>query len=344
MPPCLKGRKKSIRISGGDSTRQTVLFFYPFFSNTKKEKISKKFQIFFKKLLTKIGKYGYNILILNNNLKNKGEIAMIESENKKVRVLIADDNREYVESVNNHLKKDSRIEVVGCAFDGVEALNMIRMTSPDVVLLDIVMPNLDGMGVLERLKNMGDIKVPKVLIVSAAWSEAIAVNTISMGAEYFLVKPVDFDVLISRILMFGRDEKLPEDSKIAELRKAHKKNSARDLEAMVTDVIHEIGIPAHIKGYQYLRFAIIMAIENMDVINSITKELYPTVAKEFGTTPSRVERAIRHAIEVAWDRGDTEVLNSIFGYTIANSKGKPTNSEFIAMIADKLRLRIKYAS
>lgn len=269
---------------------------------------------------------------------------MLGKTTNKIRTLLVDDDRDYNNLLYKYLSKDSQIEIVGSAYDGTEALSMIRMTSPDVIVLDIAMPNLDGFGVLERLKMLKLNKSPKVIIVSAVLSDNIAAKIIAMGAEYFMLKPVDFDVLAERIRMFSKERQLieknttPEEYRAATL---HKREI--DIETTVTEIIHEIGIPAHIKGYQYLRYAIMMVVDDLDMINSITKELYPTVAKEFNTTPSRVERAIRHAIEVAWDRGDTEVLNSFFGYTIANSKGKPTNSEFIAMIADKLRLQIKTA-
>lgn len=264
---------------------------------------------------------------------------------QKIRVLIADDNREYVGVLCEYLKRESRIEIVGCAYDGLEAINMIRMSEPDFLILDMVMPNLDGIGVLERLNNTSLSKKPKVLVVSAVLNDSIAAKTISLGAEYFMLKPVDFDALINRITMFSYDdEQTIKELHNPEFFSLKKQKEANDMETKVTNVIHEIGIPAHIKGYQYLRHAIIMVVNDLDIINSITKELYPTVAKDFNTTPSRVERAIRHAIEVAWDRGDTDILNSFFGYTIANSKGKPTNSEFIAMIADKLRLENKHIS
>lgn len=269
---------------------------------------------------------------------------MQENNVAKIRVLVVDDNREYVEVLCSFMKQEKRIEVVGCAYDGLEAINLMRMTDPDVLILDMVMPNLDGIGVLERMQNLRLKKVPRILVVSAVLNDSIAAKTISLGAEYFMLKPVNFEVLVERIAMFSQEE----DVKAMEFRpqeiRSFPKPDMGNIETMVTDVIHEIGIPAHIKGYQYLRHAIMMVVKDLDIINSITKELYPTVAKDFNTTPSRVERAIRHAIEVAWDRGDTEVLNSFFGYTIANSKGKPTNSEFIAMIADKLRLQIKHAS
>lgn len=268
---------------------------------------------------------------------------MQEKGNTKIRVMIADDNREYVEVLCGYLKQQQNIEVVGCAYDGLEAINMLRMTNPDILIMDMVMPNLDGIGVLERMQNVRLAKMPKVLVISAVLNDSIAAKTIALGAEYFMLKPIDFDVLSSRIEMFAQEEERRITEFRPELRPAVKKKSD-DMETMVTEIIHEIGIPAHIKGYQYLRHAIMMVVQDLDIINSITKELYPTVAKEFNTTPSRVERAIQHAIEVAWDRGDTEVLNSFFGYTIANSKGKPTNSEFIAMIADRLRLQMKNAS
>ncbi|MBE5040358.1 sporulation transcription factor Spo0A [Oscillospiraceae bacterium DSM 107454] len=271
---------------------------------------------------------------------------MQEKENKKIRVVIADDNREYVGILCEYMKRESRIEIVGCAYDGLEAVSMVKMTEPDVLILDMVMPNLDGIGVLERLQNAKLKEMPKILMVSAVLNDSIAAKTIALGAEYFMLKPVDFDVLIRRVCMFGTEgeKMLREGHNAGAVRALSGKTTSADMETMVTEIIHEIGIPAHIKGYQYLRHAIMMAVDDLDIINSITKELYPTVAKDFNTTPSRVERAIRHAIEVAWDRGDTDVLNSFFGYTIANSKGKPTNSEFIAMIADKLRLQIKNAS
>lgn len=262
----------------------------------------------------------------------------------KTRVLIADDNREYLEVLSGYMKANPKIEIVGMAYDGNEAVSMIRMTEPDVLILDMVMPNLDGIGVLERLQNLNLAKRPKVLVVSAVLNDSIAAKSITLGAEYFMLKPVDFEVLMDRVCMFS-SETATKGKEIhpGDIRGLGEKSQSKDMETMVTEIIHEIGIPAHIKGYQYLRHAIMMVVEDLDIINSITKELYPTVAKDFNTTPSRVERAIRHAIEVAWDRGDTEVLNSFFGYTIANSKGKPTNSEFIAMIADKLRLQIKNA-
>lgn len=263
--------------------------------------------------------------------------------NKKCKVLIADDDRDFANALSCALRANDRFEDVGSVSDGLEALEMIDLAKPDVVILDLVMPNLDGFGVLERIEPKTNSDSPVFIMVSPIANEKTAANAIAMGAEYFMQKPIDTESLLSRILMFADENDAVEETRAKIGTDMHivKRPPHRDIETMVTEIIHEIGIPAHIKGYQYLRHAIIMVVDNLDVINSITKELYPTVAKDFNTTPSRVERAIRHAIEVAWDRGDTDVLNSFFGYTIANSKGKPTNSEFIAMIADRLRLEMK---
>ncbi len=255
---------------------------------------------------------------------------------EKIKVLLADMDREYHNNMRNALSRDEDIYVVGSAYDGKEALAKVESLKPDVLIADVVLPKLDGIGVLENLNRRSER--PMVIMTSPVVGDKMAKSCMEQGAIYYMVKPIDPQSMISRIKMLRDDD--AEQGKIIS-RKMLIDAMKPDMETMVTDVIHEIGIPAHIKGYQYLRRAIMMVIDDLDVINSITKELYPSVAKEFKTTPSRVERAIRHAIEVAWDRGDTEVLNSFFGYTIANSKGKPTNSEFIAMIADRLRLQSK---
>ena len=265
---------------------------------------------------------------------------------QKIRVMIVDDNIEYTKVLCKYINDDETIEIVGVSYDGMEALTMLTVAEPDVLILDMVMPNLDGIGVLERMRRVDVEKKPVIIVVSGMINDKLAESTIALGADYFMLKPVDFEVLADRIRMFGRktDEKPVREFKAKPDRVSVVPQQPKDIESMVTDVLHEIGIPAHIKGYQFLRYAIMLAVDHLDVINSVTKELYPTVASNFKTTSSRVERAIRHAIEIAWDRGDTDVLNSIFGYTIANSKGKPTNLEFIAMIADKLRLQIKNIS
>ena len=215
---------------------------------------------------------------------------------------------------------------------------MVMETKPDVLLTDIIMPNLDGLGLLSKIDNSTVLsKKPNTIVVSAIGNDKVITTAMNLGARYYMVKPVDLSTLADRVREF---KDFP--SAIKEVKKDGA-NTDFDLETGVTNIIQKIGVPAHIKGYQYMRDAIIMVINDMETINSVTKILYPSVAKKYNTTSSRVERAIRHAIEVAWDRGDPEVLDSMFGYTILSSKGKPTNSEFIAMISDKIRLKIKDA-
>ncbi|MBE6914919.1 MAG: sporulation transcription factor Spo0A [Ruminococcaceae bacterium] len=254
----------------------------------------------------------------------------------KIKVLIADAGEEFRCLLRDSLRAEGDIEVVGTAADGLEVISKLPACRPDVLLMDLVLPRLDGMGVLQRIGETGT--EPVTMIVSAFYSERMISRCAELGASYFIPKPCDISALAARIrqCVRGGAEDAPRLSVPAEIRRREP-----DLETTVTEVIHEIGVPAHIKGYQYLREAIIITINDMDVINAVTKVLYPAVAKKFGTTPSRVERAIRHAIEVAWDRGDLETLQKFFGYTVSNIKGKPTNSEFIAMIADCLSLRRK---
>lgn len=260
----------------------------------------------------------------------------------KIKVLIADDNREFGDILNEYLNNQSDIEVVGVARDGSEALEMINAQSPDIVILDIIMPHLDGLGVLERINSSQMEKKPLFIILSAVGQDKITQKALALGAEYYVVKPFDMDVLVSRIKQLKNvNSTLIKPDFIAESKPAYRTFSARNLEAEVTNIIHEIGVPAHIKGYQYLRDAIMMVVKDIELINSITKQLYPNIAEMYNTTPSRVERAIRHAIEVAWSRGQVDTIDSLFGYTINIGKGKPTNSEFIAMVADKLRLELK---
>lgn len=260
----------------------------------------------------------------------------------KVRVLIADDNKEFGEILREYLNNQNDIEVVGVARDGAEAYEMICQLAPDLVILDIIMPYLDGLGVLEKINLAQLSKRPLFIILSAVGQDKITQKALSLGAEYYVVKPFDMDVLITRIRqlkdIFSTSVTRSEYSSEP---KIPAQPSYRNLESDVTNIIHEIGVPAHIKGYQYLRDAIIMVIKDIDIINSITKQLYPSIAREYNTTPSRVERAIRHAIEVAWSRGQVDTIDSLFGYTVNLGKGKPTNSEFIAMVADNLRLQLK---
>ena len=224
------------------------------------------------------------------------------------------------------IDKIEGLTVVGSTGDGAEALQLMGRYHPDLAVMDVVLPGLDGLSVLRQMKAQGGES--KVILVSAFCADQVVGEAMSLGASYFLPKPCEVGALLDRMQSVFEQPATPEQHAAA-------------LKNMVTSVIHEIGVPAHIKGYQYLREAIIIAVNDMEVINAVTKVLYPAVAKRFGTTPSRVERAIRHAIEVAWDRGDLETLQKYFGYTVSNAKGKPTNSEFIAMIADRLVLELK---
>ena len=265
---------------------------------------------------------------------------------KQINVLIADADTESAEMLSRNITGDFKINVCGIVSNGYQLIEKVDILKPDVVVMDLVLPNIDGIGVLERLrskqKEFDNFVMPKIIVLSSFNQDKTAQTCMDLGANYFMAKPIGFDSLRGAIRRIC--DIVPEKKINSGFGKRFEICENPDVETMVTEMIHEIGIQAHIKGYQYLRHAIMLVIDNLDIINSITKTLYPTVAEDFHTTSSRVERAIRHAIEVAWDRGDTEVLNSIFGYTIATSKGKPTNSEFIAMIADRLRLQIKNAS
>jgi two-component system response regulator (stage 0 sporulation protein A) len=258
-------------------------------------------------------------------------------EEGKLKVLIADDNKDFCDLVCNFLDKQEDMEVIGVAYDGIEAYEMIVNEKPDVAILDGIMPRLDGIGVLEKLSTIQTNTI--CIMLTAITQEKITQRAFSLGAQYYMAKPFDMELLISRIRQLK--EKPVVNSNQSTLFDSFAKKAEVDLETRVTNILHEIGVPAHIRGYHYMREAIIMAINDIDVLNYITKELYPSIAKKCGTTPSRVERAIRHAIEVAWSRGKVDVIDSLFGYTINNHKGKPTNSEFIALIADRLRLELK---
>ncbi len=255
----------------------------------------------------------------------------------KIRVILADYSEEYRTLVKDALESEGDFLVVGSTGDGARAIAMFAELMPDIIVTDTVLGNIDGLGVVERIKASAEGSKVKVLLLTGFYNEQIRNDALNIGADYFMIKPCDFTALTARMRgLVGRGASAP----VAGITFKAAKNE-QTLESVVTEIIHEIGIPAHIKGYQYLREAIILTIKDMDIINAVTKVLYPTVAKKFGTTPSRVERAIRHAIEVAWDRGDIEVLQKFFGYTVSNIKGKPTNSEFIALVADRLRLEQK---
>jgi len=262
---------------------------------------------------------------------------------EKLNVAIADDNERIVEMLNVMIRNESGMEIVGTAGNGEEAVEMIRRSTPDVVLLDLIMPKMDGLGVLEKVREDKTLKkMPAFIVISAVGQEDVTEDAFALGANYYMMKPFNNEMLLGRL----RSSQSKGDRKLSPVRvgnAAERRHSyeTRDLETDVTNMIHEIGVPAHIKGYQYLRDAIMMSVEDMDMLNSITKILYPTIAKSHQTTPSRVERAIRHAIEVAWSRGKMDTIDELFGYTVSNGKGKPTNSEFIALISDKIRLEHK---
>lgn len=265
---------------------------------------------------------------------------------EKIKLGIIDDNLDFCEVLVDFLKNQDDMEVSFVANDGLQALDEIKEKVPDVLVLDLIMPHLDGFGVLEALNNLELKSYPRVIMVSAVGQDSIIQKAVSLGAEYFLVKPINLSILVKRIKQIMNTD-LEEEKSVEDkhnLRKAIVYKDAvkqNDLEIDITNLIHEIGVPAHIKGYQYLRDAITLVVGDMDMLSAVTKELYPSIAKINNTTPSRVERAIRHAIEVAWNRGKIETINTLFGYTVKNDKGKPTNSEFIAIIADKLRLERK---
>ncbi|MCF2553721.1 sporulation transcription factor Spo0A [Faecalicatena contorta] len=259
----------------------------------------------------------------------------------EIAVAIADDNERILDLLGEMVNNDKELTLVGKANNGEDAYTMIKEKQPDVMLLDLIMPKMDGLTVMELVNQDKEIrKHPSFIVVTAVGQERITEDAFKKGANYYILKPFNNEMVLNRIKEVGRQPH--RDMRItADSGQNVYAQPEINLEARVTDMIHEIGIPAHIKGYHYLRDAIIMAIEDMDVLNAITKVLYPTVAKMHQTTASRVERAIRHAIEVAWSRGKLDTLDELFGYTVSNGKGKPTNSEFIALIADTIRLEYK---
>lgn len=262
----------------------------------------------------------------------------------KIKVGIADDNKDFCEILTDFFEAQQNMEIAFTAHDGIQTVDAVVKEKPDVLILDMIMPYLDGLGVLERLNGMELETFPKVIMLSAVGQESITQKAINLGAEYYVVKPFDLTILAKRINQLSGLEKTGNNGNRNNSAKAiikREETKTVDLEMDITNMIHEVGVPAHIKGYQYLRDAITMVVNDMDLLSAVTKELYPAIAKMNNTTPSRVERAIRHAIEVAWNRGKIETLNNLFGYTVHNDKGKPTNSEFIAIIADKLRLERK---
>ncbi len=271
-----------------------------------------------------------------------------------IKVLLADDNHEFTSLLSEYLNDQEDFSVVGVAHNGEEVLDLIinQGITPDVLILDIIMPHLDGLGVLERLKLLQLHVSPKIIMLSAFGQENITQKAVQLGAAYYVLKPFDLDLLANRVrqlvsssvavhaanvvgsTLHSQQSKRPPSL-------AQKNHTKPNLDASITNIIHEVGVPAHIKGYHYLRDAIVMVYNNIEMLSAVTKSLYPAIADKYRTTPSRVERAIRHAIEVAWTRGNIDSISHLFGYTINISKAKPTNSEFIAMVADKLRIEHK---
>ena len=255
------------------------------------------------------------------------------------KILIADESADQRRALRENLQKAGYRNIEE-ATNGEDALIKIDRTQPDVVIVDLWLSRIDGIGVIRNAKSLHypSGKSPILILVSLISNHNIFVEATNAGADYCILKPYDCKALIEKIEAIGKEKRKAEPPKEQEMPTS---GDDHEIETQVTKIIHQIGIPAHIKGYQYLRTAILLTIRDNEIINSVTKILYPSVAKKYQTTTSRVERAIRHAIEVAWDRGDIDTLNSYFGYTIQNSRGKPTNSEFIAMIADNLRLKYK---
>lgn len=271
----------------------------------------------------------------------------------KISVLIADDNYEFAHILSEYINNMDDMKTVAIAKDGIEAIDKIQEFVPDVVVLDVIMPNLDGIGVLERIKDCELISRPLFIMLSAIGQDMFIQKSISLGAEYYIVKPFDVTVLISRIRQICSEKrKTLFSNNMSEFIQApqptlaqieeERKESEFDLQVEVTNLLREAGIPPHMAGYQYLREAIIQTVNNPKIFSSITKVLYPAVAERFTTSPQKVERAIRNSIESAWARRNQDSVDSLFGYTINYSKGKPTNSEFIAMMADKLKFSIGY--
>ena len=284
---------------------------------------------------------------------------------RPIRVLLADDNREFVEIVREFIERQEDMSLVGVAYNGNEALELISREEPQVMLLDIIMPHLDGLGVLEKLQNAP--MRPKIIVLTAFGQESMTQRAVNLGANYYILKPFDLDILGKRIRQlqddfsstmntpnnnsfnnngysngFSNESDTSNSNSNSQIYNGISPPTTKNLEVEVTRMIHQMGVPAHVKGYQYLRDAIVSVVMEVSLLGAVTKELYPMIATKYQTTPSRVERAIRHAIELAWDRGNIDFMNRFFGYTINVDRGKPTNSEFVAMVADKLRMSMMY--
>lgn len=261
----------------------------------------------------------------------------------RLKILASEDSTDFSREALDMLSENS-MDLSFLPKDGFKIIEIIENSCPDVVIMDLFMPRIDAIGIITTIRKNQRIKMPVFIVTSNFSRPTLEKEVISAGAERFLVKPLNYRDIIESINQILH-QKTPAKTNISKINESNVRMSeVKNMEIKITEILHQIGVPAHIKGYQYLRSSIMMSVENPEIINAVTKQLYPSVAKKFDTTSSRVERAIRHAIEVAWDRGDVDILNSYFGYTIHNSRGKPTNSEFIAMISDKLRLELQSAS
>lgn len=259
----------------------------------------------------------------------------------KVKIIVAEDNRNLCQIIQDYIQREDNFDLVGMAYNGMEAWEQIQKHDPDLVIMDLVMPNLDGLEVLERINNRTSINRPKIIMLTAFGHETLTHQAMVMGVDYFILKPFDLEILGKRIRTLTQDIDVTNSVPIQVCNSIASTGRTVNLNVEVTTMMHQLGIPAHVKGYQYIRDAIMMVIEDVSLLGAVTKELYPAIAKKYNTAPSRVERGIRHAIELAWERGHMETLKRIFGYSMNIERQKPTNSEFIALLADKLRVMSK---
>lgn len=270
---------------------------------------------------------------------------------EKVRIVLVDDNKDFCQLFEEYLTEQEDFDVVGVAYNGLDGLNLLKENEVDVLILDLIMPHLDGIGVMEEMHRTNLANDVKTVVLTAFGQEEVTKRVVELGANYYIMKPFDMDKLVYRIRQLNIPPSYSSNghaisntntvSSSFSSTNTNNGNNKKDLDVRITEIMHQLGVPAHIKGYIYLREAIELVINNIELLGAVTKELYPTVAKNHQTTSSRVERAIRHAIEVSWDRGNVTVLSKFFGATVSPSSGKPTNSQFIAKIADKLRLEIR---
>jgi len=258
---------------------------------------------------------------------------------KEKKIIVADDNRNLCQMLQNYIQGHEDLNLVGVAYNGLEAWELIQTQEPDLIILDAVMPNLDGLSVLERINARTTMIRPKIIMLTAFGQESLMNQAMMLGVDYFILKPFDLDFLGKRIRSLMQDSSsTPIYFTSSASPMVTTVGSGLNLFSEVTTMMHQIGIPAHVKGYQYIRDAILMVVEDVSLLGAVTKELYPGIAKKHDTAPSRVERGIRHAIELAWERGNTDTLKRIFGYSMDIERQKPTNSEFIALLADKFRV------